>query len=71
MGMTEAEAISTFSAFRMALQRLRTEVRDLFRDAEIVFPRMGENGGGLIVQEEPAVYRGKERKKKAKRTRTK
>ncbi len=53
---------------RMALHRLRTEGRDLFRHAEIVFSRMDDNGGNLIVQEEPAVYRGKEGKKKSKRT---
>ncbi len=56
---------------RMALHRLRTEGRDLFRDAEIVFSRMGDSGGNLIVQEEPAVYRGKGVKKKAKRARAK
>jgi DNA modification methylase len=56
---------------RMALHRLRTEGRDFSPDAEIVFSRMGDNGGSLAVQEEPAVYRGKERKKKAKGKKTK
>lgn len=52
---------------RMALQRLRTEGRDLFREVEVEFVRMGDNGAGLVVQEEPAVYGGKERKKMSKR----
>jgi len=33
--------------------------------------RIGDYGGGLVVQEEPAVYGGKERKKPAKRKREK
>jgi DNA modification methylase len=56
---------------RMALHRLKTEGRDLFREAEIVFSRIGDNGGSLVVQEEPAAYKGKERKKQAKRKRAK
>ena len=51
---------------RMTLDRLRTESRDLLREADIEFLRMGENGGGPVVQEEPAVYRGKVRKKTAR-----
>jgi modification methylase len=56
---------------RMALHRLRTEGRDLSRDAEIVFSKIGDNGGSLVVQEEPAVNRGKEGNKKVKRTKAK
>jgi hypothetical protein len=54
---------------RMALHRLRTEDRDLFRDAEIIFSKMVENGRGLVVREEPAIYRGKGGKKKRTRSR--
>jgi hypothetical protein len=50
MGMTEAEVISTFSASRMEFHHLRTEGRDLYRDAELVFSRMGDNGGSFVVQ---------------------
>ncbi len=53
---------------RMALLRLRTEGRDLSPAAEIVFSMMGDNGCSLAVQEKPAVNRGKEGKKKVKRT---
>jgi site-specific DNA-methyltransferase (adenine-specific) len=56
---------------RMALHRLRTEGRDLLREAEIEFSTMGDNGGNLLVQEESAVYGRKERKRKSKRTRAK
>ncbi|HUO78487.1 MAG TPA: hypothetical protein VMU21_13020 [Thermodesulfovibrionales bacterium] len=56
---------------RMALHRLRTEGRDLFREAEIEFLRMDDNGVAIVVQEEPAVYGGKEKKKAAMRKRVK
>ncbi len=56
---------------RMALHRLRTEGRDLSRDAEIVFSKMGVNGGSLGMQKEPVVNRGKEGKKKAEGKRAK
>jgi DNA modification methylase len=56
---------------RMALQRLRTEGRALFPEVEIDFLEMGDNGGSLVVQEETALYRVKERKKTAKRKRAK
>ena len=51
----------------MALQRLRFEGQDLFREAEIEFAEMGGNGRGLVVSEEPAVYKGKSRKSTEKR----
>jgi modification methylase len=56
---------------RMALHRFRTDGRDLSRDAEIVFSKMGHKGGRLAVQEEPAVNGGKEGKKKVQGKRTK
>ena len=52
---------------RMALHRVRTEGSDLFREVEIEFARMVDNGGDLVVQEEPAVYGGKARKKTPRR----
>jgi modification methylase len=56
---------------RMALLRLRTEGRDLSPAAEVVFSKMGHKGGSLAGQEEPAVDRGKEGKKKVQRKRRK
>ncbi len=43
---------------RMALDRLRAEGRDLFRESEIEFLRHGDSGGSFLVGEEPAVYKG-------------
>jgi modification methylase len=48
---------------RMALHRLRTEGRDLCRDADIVFSSRSDKGGRLVAREELEVHKGKERKK--------
>ncbi|TAN44566.1 MAG: site-specific DNA-methyltransferase [Nitrospirae bacterium] len=47
---------------RMALHRLRAEGQDLFSEAEIEYREIGDNGRGLVVAEERAVYKGKSRK---------
>lgn len=52
---------------RMALHRLRTEGRDLFREAEIEYLAIGNKGGSLVVAEEPAVYKGTSKRVTAKR----
>lgn len=52
---------------RMALNRLKLEGRDLFRETEIEFSSLDDNGGGLVVREEAAVYRGKSSGKVSKR----
>jgi DNA modification methylase len=48
---------------RMALHRLRTEGRDLCRDADIAFSSRSDKGGRLVAREELEVHKGKERKK--------
>jgi site-specific DNA-methyltransferase (adenine-specific) len=52
---------------RMTLHRLRAEGRDLFREAEIEFAGMGDNGGSLVVCEEPARYSEKSKKNTTKK----
>src|SRR5208282_3559796 len=51
---------------RMALHRLRVEGGDLFRETEIEFSTLGDNGDGLVVREEAAAYIGKSSKKVSK-----
>ena len=52
----------------MTLDRLKAEEKGLAAEVKIEFERMNGNGGNLAVNEEPAVYGKKEKKKTAKRT---
>jgi len=56
---------------RMALHRLRSEGRDLFRETGVEFAKIGNNGGSLVVAEEPEGYSAKSKKKTAKKMRRK
>jgi site-specific DNA-methyltransferase (adenine-specific) len=52
---------------RLALNRLKTEGRDLFRESEIEFSRAGDNGENLVIGEEPAGYKVRKNRKTSKR----
>jgi site-specific DNA-methyltransferase (adenine-specific) len=56
---------------RMTLHRLKAETRGLPAEVNIQFSVLSDNAKAYAVHEEPAIYGGKERKKKLKRTRTK
>ncbi len=51
---------------RMTLDRLKTEAKGLPAEVNIEFSKLSDNDGVFAVHEEPAVYRGKVRKKTAR-----
>ena len=52
---------------RMALNRLKVEGRDLFREPKIELSKAGDNWGNIVISEEPAGYRVRKNRKTPKR----